>query len=71
MHLEIIYICAIVVNEESDRCSSDSGSDSDSDSSMEEAPRGCNLMKASTEIECESEVVQLSTRGRGRKKPVI
>ena len=42
MHVEIIYIYAIVVNEESDSCSSDS--------SIEEAPRGCNLMKASTEI---------------------
>ena len=50
MHVEIIHIYAIVVNqesfnEESDSCSNDSGSDS----SME-APRGCNLMKASTEI---------------------
>ena len=71
MHVEIIYIYAIVVNEESDSCSSDSGSDSDSDSSMEEAPRGCNLMKASTEIESDSEVVQLSTRRRGRKKRSI
>lgn len=51
MHVEIIYIYATVVNEESfneesDSCSNDSGSDS----SMEEAPGGCNLMKASTEI---------------------
>ena len=50
MHVEIIHIYAIVVNqesfnEESDSCSNDSGSDN----SME-APRGCNLMKASTEI---------------------